>query len=122
MFSAHIYIDIYTCVCESTSNFLYFVSQERLTKLGKDAENTRLDLNDQIIALSRKLESLEEFRQHKEELEAKLNGLEKELAENKEKNQEQVNGETRRGEWQRERERETGRRREGERDTGDGTE
>ncbi|XP_042859434.1 cilia- and flagella-associated protein 157-like [Penaeus japonicus] len=64
--------------------------EDRLTKLGKDAENTRLDLNDQIIALSRKLESLEEFRQHKEELEAKLKGLEKELAENKEKNQEQV--------------------------------
>ncbi|XP_066953858.1 cilia- and flagella-associated protein 157-like [Macrobrachium rosenbergii] len=64
--------------------------EDRLATLGREAENTRLDLNDQIIALTRKLESLEEFRQHKEELEAKLKSLEEELAENKAKNQEKV--------------------------------
>ncbi|KAK7073091.1 hypothetical protein SK128_017649 [Halocaridina rubra] len=64
--------------------------EDRLDKLGKEAENTRLDLKDQIIALTRKLESLEEFRQHKEELEAKLKSLEEELSANKAKNQEQV--------------------------------
>ncbi|KAK3891787.1 hypothetical protein Pcinc_004327 [Petrolisthes cinctipes] len=60
----------------------------RLTILANEAENTRLDLNDKIIALTRKLESLEEFRQHKEELEGKMAALEKELAFNKEQHQE----------------------------------
>ncbi|XP_042219990.1 cilia- and flagella-associated protein 157-like isoform X2 [Homarus americanus] len=64
--------------------------EERLSTLAKEAENTRLDLNDKIIALTRKLESLEEFRQHKEELEAKLCNLEEELVKNNEKHQEKV--------------------------------
>lgn len=64
--------------------------EEQLATLSREAENTRLDLNDKIIALTRKLESLEEFSQHKEELEAKLKGLEEELAQNKEKHQEKV--------------------------------
>ncbi|KAG7170180.1 Cilia- and flagella-associated protein 157-like [Homarus americanus] len=67
-------------------NFL----KDRLSTLAKEAENTRLDLNDKIIALTRKLESLEEFRQHKEELEAKLCNLEEELVKNNEKHQEKV--------------------------------
>ncbi|KAK4300756.1 hypothetical protein Pmani_027065 [Petrolisthes manimaculis] len=62
--------------------------EARLTLLAKEAENTRLDLNDKIIALTRKLESLEEFRQHKEELEGKMAALEKELTFNKEQHQE----------------------------------
>lgn len=80
------------CVCLGSVLLNSSVSygQERLRKLGKEAENTRLDLNDKIIALTRKLESLEEFRQHKEELEAKLEGLEHQLASNKEKHLEQV--------------------------------
>ncbi|XP_045612093.1 cilia- and flagella-associated protein 157-like [Procambarus clarkii] len=64
--------------------------EARLSRLGKEAENTRLDLNDKIIALTRKLESLEEFRQHKEELEAKLLALEHQLEDCKEKHQEKV--------------------------------
>lgn len=64
--------------------------QERLATLAKDAENTRLDLNDKIIALTRKLESLEEFRQHKEELEGKLAALEEELATSREEHKEKV--------------------------------
>ncbi|XP_063842114.1 cilia- and flagella-associated protein 157-like [Scylla paramamosain] len=64
--------------------------EERLATLAKDAENTRLDLNDKIIALTRKLESLEEFRQHKEELEGKLSALEEELATSREEHKEKV--------------------------------
>ncbi|XP_069947622.1 cilia- and flagella-associated protein 157-like [Cherax quadricarinatus] len=62
----------------------------RLSRLAKEAENTRLDLNDKIIALTRKLESLEEFRQHKEELEDKLRRLQKELKDCQASHQEKV--------------------------------
>ena len=40
--------------------------------------------------MTRKLESLEEFRQHKEELEGKLSGLEEELATSREQHKEKV--------------------------------
>ncbi|XP_076037485.1 cilia- and flagella-associated protein 157-like [Oratosquilla oratoria] len=64
--------------------------ENKLAKLAKDAENTRIDLSDQIIALTRKLESLEEFKLLKDELEAKLARLEDQLKTSKAKHQEEV--------------------------------
>lgn len=84
-----VYLSI--CLAEYLPSYLLpFSAQDRLATLAKDAENTRLDLNDKIIALTRKLESLEEFRQHKEELEGKLSALEEELATSRDEHKEKA--------------------------------
>lgn len=62
----------------------------RLEEEKKSAREQQMDLRDRLIARSRQLESLEEFRLNKEQLEGKLEQLETTLENERTEHQEQV--------------------------------
>ncbi|RXG71272.1 hypothetical protein Avbf_03205 [Armadillidium vulgare] len=70
----------------------YYLSQiqERLRSLQKEFSQTKVDLSDQILSLTRKLESLEEFRIQKEKIDANLKALEELLAKEREEHKEKI--------------------------------
>lgn len=64
--------------------------QDRLCSLQKEFNQTKADLSDQILSLTRKLESLEEFRIQKEKIDANLKALQELLAKEREERKEKV--------------------------------
>ncbi|KAF2368419.1 hypothetical protein FHG87_000829, partial [Trinorchestia longiramus] len=64
--------------------------EDRLKEQEKTANEKQLDLNDRLIALSRQLDSLEEFRLNKEQLESKLDELKSALETERQQHQEQI--------------------------------
>ena len=71
-------------------SIIIYCWQERLKEQERIAEEKQLDLKDRLIALTRQLDSLEDFRQNKEQLEAKLKQLESTLETERQEHQEEV--------------------------------
>ena len=81
---------IFPCVIRDCTFNDCFYFKEKLKKLGMEFDSMKNDLSDKILSLTRKLESLEEFRLQKEDLESQHKLLQETLTNERKEHQEKV--------------------------------